>query len=63
MVTDANDVVYTTQSLADEWGVKRCSIQKRIQRGQLPAHWFGRWFLLKSEIVGMTREKRDNRES
>lgn len=53
---NAGDKVYTIQSLADELNMSYWAIQKRIKRGQIPAHYKdGRWHILKSEFINDIR--------
>ena len=56
-IVNASDTVYTVPDIARMFGRKECTIRKRIEKGQIPAHKMGRcWYILKSELVAGLRE-------
>ena len=56
-IVDATDTVYTVPDIANMLQRKECTIRRRIERGQIPAHKMGRcWYILKSELVAGLRD-------
>lgn len=56
-VLNTSDTVYTVPDIALMLGRKECTIRRRIENGQIPAHKMGRcWYILKSELVAELRD-------
>lgn len=56
-VLNTSDTVYTVPDIALMFGRKECTIRRRIENGQIPAHKMGRcWYILKSELVAGLRD-------
>ena len=56
-IVDATDTVYTVPDIAKMLQRKECTIRRRIENGQIPAHKMGRcWYILKSELVAGLRD-------
>ena len=53
---NVNDEVWTVQQLADKLQLSVVAVQKRIQRGTIPAHKQGKyWYILKSEYIALLK--------
>lgn len=56
-VLNTSDTVYTVPDIAKMLQRKECTIRRRIENGQIPAHKMGRcWYILKSELVAGLRD-------
>lgn len=56
-IVDTSDTVYTVPDIAKMLQRKECTIRRRIENGQIPAHKMGRcWYILKSELVAGLRD-------
>ena len=56
IVTDQEETMWSVERLAEELGISRQAVRKRIERKLIPAHKNGRmWYILKSEYINSIR--------
>ena len=56
IVTDQEETIWSVERLAEELGISRQAVRKRIERQLIPAHKNGRmWYILKSEYINSIR--------
>lgn len=56
IVTDQEETIWSVERLAEELGISRQAVRKRIERKLIPAHKKGRmWYILKSEYINSIR--------
>ena len=57
-IMNVNDEVWTVQQLARMLNLSVAAVQKRIQRGTIPAHKQGKyWYILKSEYIAYIKKQ------
>ena len=56
IVTDQEETIWSVERLAEELGISRQAVRKRIERKLIPEKKNGRmWYILKSEYINSIR--------